>query len=46
MKFKFYYRIKNRCNEYEKILFLDKNMGYDFIERWCYGKGEISSTNS
>lgn len=40
MKFKFYYRIKNRRNEYENILFLDKNMGYDFIERWCYGKGE------
>ncbi|MCX0365527.1 hypothetical protein LI058_15960 [Clostridium perfringens] len=40
MKFKFYYRIKNRRNEYEKILFLDKNMGYDFIERCCYGKGE------
>lgn len=38
MKFKFYYRIKRRHDEDEKILFLDKNQGYDFIERWCYGK--------
>ena len=40
MKFIFFFVIKKRFNDNEKILSLDKNIGYEFIEKWCYGKAE------